>query len=91
MADVLRERIGMRWQEVLAAELVLEEAREEFRGEDVLQPSVREELEEAKETLQKLAEQMESFGDPIDLVEPTEQQVADTSTLLEKMREVFVA
>ncbi len=91
MVAELRARIQTRWQELLAAETVLEEAREEFGGEEVLQPKVREELEEAKETLQKLAEQMEPFGDPIDLVEPTEQQVADTGALLKKMREVFVA
>lgn len=89
MAAELRALIQMRWQELLAAETILEEAREEFAGEDVATGVLREALADAKNALEELAEGMEWFGGPVELPEPTEKQVGNTRTILERAREVF--
>ena len=79
VADVLEERLrdelAQRWKELRATEIVLEETREEFGGEDTAHPKLRQSLGECKLKIQELRQEMERFGLPVELVEPGEELV----------------
>ena len=78
------EGIQQRWREIRAVEIVLEEARAKFGGEDPLRPVLREALEDAKGKVQELAEAMRwAVGE---LPEPDESLLRAVRGLLERGR-----
>ena len=73
--------IILRWRELRATELVLEEIAEEFGGEDPAKRPFRVTLEQTKAKLQAVHAGYSEFIRPFDLPEPEEDD-------LEKVREV---
>ena len=90
VAEVLEARLRgdlvQRWKELRAAEIVLEEMREEFGGEDAAHPKLRQSLGECKLKVQELREGMERFGLPVELEEPDQELVEQVRGLLDRGR-----
>ncbi|MFH1486782.1 MAG: hypothetical protein ABIH46_11990 [Chloroflexota bacterium] len=84
LKTTLRANIEMRWWELRAAEIVLEEAAEEFDGEDTITPTARQTLEETKAKVLELSEKMEYFGWSLELTEPEEEALEVTRQLFQK-------
>ena len=62
---------------------------EEFDGEDVLHPSVRERLDDAKSMLTELRERVQTYTGPFDLLEPDGGLRATVERIVEReMRNV---
>ena len=83
----LREGTQMRWWELRAVELVVEEANEEFDGEDTLGPRLRQVLHDAKCRVQSIRDDLGVFGGPLELSEPDEEHIQLTKELLNRARE----
>jgi len=90
VAEVLETRLrgdlAQRWKELRATEVVLEEAREEFGGEDAAHPELRQSLGECKLKVQESLEGMERFGLPVELEEPDQEPVEQVRGLLERRK-----
>jgi len=67
--------VSQHWKELRATEIVLEEIREDFGGEDGARPELRQSLGGCKLKVQELREGMEPLGLPIELGEPDEELV----------------
>ena len=80
----LRAVVPMRWSELRAIELALEEASEEFGGEDVLRPEIRQVLDDTKCKIQEARDAMQSFGEPLELSEPDEDRLSHARELLRR-------
>ena len=85
----LREGIQMRWWELRAVELVLEEANAEFDGEDALGPRFRHRLHDAKCKVKEICEGLEIFGETFELSEPEEEHIELTKELLDSARDHY--
>jgi len=76
VAETLEERLRgdlvQRWKDLRAAEIVLEEIREEFGGEDPARPELRRSLGECKLKVQEIREEVECFGLRVEPGEPEE-------------------
>ncbi|MPZ49024.1 MAG: hypothetical protein GEU75_06915 [Dehalococcoidia bacterium] len=72
-----------RWQDLRAVERALDQVAEEFGGEDPLKPLLRQDIEEAKQTLRHVAECLAVYDAPAELAEPDEHEVSETLTLIE--------
>ena len=79
----LRKGIQMRWWELRAVELVLEEANAEFDGEDALGPRFRQRLHDAK---CKVEELRDGLGETFELSEPEEEHIELTKELVSRAR-----
>jgi len=82
----LRSDLVQRWKELRATEIVLEEVREEFDGEDPAVPQMRQGLAECKLKVQELRDGTERFGERIELPEPEESLLNVVRGLLERGR-----
>src|SRR5581483_8729343 len=85
----LRGLIPLRWRDVRAAEVVLEEVAREFGGEDPLKPAARGALTEAKRALQEYAASLERDGYVLELPEPTAEDLDLAHELLAKGLRLF--
>ena len=81
----IREETRERWQEVLAAERVIEEAAAEFDGEDPALPDVRQALQETRCRLDELVPEIQKRLGPADLEEGAEERIADLRAALERL------
>jgi hypothetical protein len=72
----IREDTRVRWQELLAAERVIEEAAAEFDGEDPALPNVRRALQQARCRLEELVAEIQERLGPVDLEEGAEEMLA---------------
>ena len=79
------EGVQQRWREIRAAEIVVEEAGGEFRGEDPAKPVLRETLEDTKRKVRELAETMR-WAVSEDLPKPDESLPEAVRGLLERTR-----
>jgi hypothetical protein len=79
----VREAVELRWRELRAVEIVLEEVAKEFDGEDPATPRLRRQIEEAKKKVKDIREGVGLFGQQPDLPEPDEE-------LLEQVRQVLM-
>jgi hypothetical protein len=80
----LRDTLLQHWRECGAIDVVVEEAREEFDGEDPLHPDVRRLLDTAKATLLDAHAGFEPYVGGILLPEPGEDEVALVRRLVTK-------
>lgn len=71
----IREDTRVRWQELLAAERVIEEAAAEFDGEDPALPNVRRALQQVRRRLEELVPEIQERLGPVDLEEGTEEML----------------
>jgi hypothetical protein len=82
----LRAGIQENWRELRAIEVKLDVITEEFDGEDVLHPLVRERFDDAKGMLTELHEEVQAYIGAFDLPEPDEdldamvQRIVDRET-----------
>jgi hypothetical protein len=81
LRDDLLDVLALRWQELLAVELVWDELGEEFGGEDPVSPELRAKAAAASALLQALVKQM---GGLRRLVEPDEATVAEARTAVDE-------
>jgi hypothetical protein len=75
LAESLGEEIPWCWQELRAAETVLEEVAEAFDGEDPLLPQVREVLDKTRRDLVQLHPLLSFVDVEVELPEPDEERV----------------
>jgi hypothetical protein len=75
LAESLREGIPWCWQELRAAETVLEEVAEAFNGEDPLLPQVREVLDKTRRDLVELHPLLDFVDVEVELPELDEERV----------------
>ena len=75
LATTLQEGTQHHWRELRAIELVLEEMATEFDGEDLLDPRLRGILDNIREGLEGLHEDVERYVGRFDLPEPDEEMV----------------
>jgi hypothetical protein len=75
LAESLGEEIPWCWQELRAAETVLEEVAEAFDGEDPLLPQVREVLDKTRRNLVELHPLLSFVDVEVELPEPDEERV----------------
>jgi hypothetical protein len=81
----IREETRGRWQELIAAERVIEEAAAEFDGEDPALPEVRQALQEARCRLEELVAEIQERVGPVDLEEGAEERTADLRAAMERL------
>lgn len=79
----------MRWWELRAVELAVEEANKEFDGEDTLGPRFRQVLNDAKIKVQSIRDGLKVFGEPLELSEPDQEHIQLTKELLDRARERY--
>jgi hypothetical protein len=75
LRESLREGVPWCWQELRAAEAVLEEVAEAFDGEDPLLPPVREVLDNTRQELVQLHPLLDFVDVEVELPEPGEERV----------------
>ena len=75
------------WSEVLALEVVLDEVAEEFEGDDVLKPALREEIEAAKIKALDIHTAIQDWTGPFELPEADQDAVKQTRDLVERWAE----
>ena len=76
LAESLKEGVPWCWQEVRAAEVVLEEVAQEFDGEDPLVPAVRRILDKTRQDLIDLKPLLRFVDVEVELPELDEERVA---------------
>jgi hypothetical protein len=81
----IREETRERWQELLAAETLFEEAAAEFDGEDPALPEVRQALQEARCWLEELVAEIQERVGPVDLDEGAEERNAELRAAVERL------
>jgi hypothetical protein len=69
LKESLADGIAENWRQVRAVEAVVEEAREEFGGEDPWVPFLRSKLDEAKTLLEEMHERLDELGVATELPE----------------------
>jgi hypothetical protein len=69
LKETLAEGIAENWRQVRAVEAVVEEAKEEFGGEDPCVPFIRSKLDEAKALLEEMHERLDELGIETELPE----------------------
>lgn len=84
MMESLPAGLQLRWQELRAAEMILETTAEQFNGEDPLMPSARQAIDDSKAKVRQLAEDFATLGVTVELSEPDEGEVAAARALLDK-------
>ena len=80
----LQAGLQMRWDDVRALEIVIEEIATEFGGEDPLRPLIRDALEKAKTGLTYLNRLLEVQDASAELKDPNEDYLADLKALVER-------
>jgi hypothetical protein len=81
----LRVGVSARWQELVAAERVIDEVAAEFDGEDPALPDVRQGLKEARCRLKELVPEIQERVGPVDLEEGAEERIADLRAALGRL------
>ena len=74
----------LRWSELRAVELVADEVAAYFDDEDPLRWAVRERLDETKAQPQGLVLTIDRHRQPVELTEPTQEQLADIRALVDR-------
>ncbi len=74
----------MRWEDVRAVEIVIDEIAAEFGGEDPLRPLIREALDKAKAGLPYLNGVLEVYDEAVELHEPDDANLTDLRALVER-------
>jgi len=74
--ELIREGIDEQWRQLEAMRTVVEEVAEEFGGEDPAVPDVRHMLDHTTERLVDLHEDAQTYVEPFELGEPSEEDVA---------------
>jgi hypothetical protein len=81
---VLREGIEERWRQLRAVELVVGEVAEEFGGEDPALPDVRHMLDHTTDRLVDLHKDAQTYAEPFELPELSEEDVATMRDQVER-------
>jgi hypothetical protein len=85
----LVDGVAKGWRLARAVELVIEEVREEFEGEDPTVPFVRDILAGAKLTLTDVHDRLQSEGIALDLPEPDEEDLAVPRKIIDRAERVY--
>ena len=72
----LRDGVGEQWRMLGAVDQVMAEAAEEFDDEDPAVPEMRQVLDNCKEKLVDLHEDVQKFTGPFELPSPTEDELS---------------
>ncbi len=83
LEESMKRAVVQAWQELRAVEVVLDEAAAEFDGEDPLRPRLRQDLDQARETLQKLRAYLWHRDESYELAEPGEEELDAARRLIE--------
>jgi hypothetical protein len=75
LKETLTDGIAQYWRQVRAVEAVVEEAREEFGGEDPCMPLIRSKLDEAKALLEEMHERLDELGVATELPEISDEDL----------------
>lgn len=89
LIDALINDIPQAWRLVRAVELLIEEVREEFDGEDPATVSVHNTLINTKLTLTEVRDGLRSDGVDVDLLEPDEDDLAVPRKIMERAERVY--
>jgi hypothetical protein len=89
MEERLEQGLLMRWEEVVAAERVVDQIAAEFDGEDPLKPRSRAGLQRARELGEKLAQELGAMGRPVELANDADDEVRELRLMLERKGCVF--
>jgi len=91
LAEALQERmkaeLPCHWQQLRAVEMVLDEVAEEFGGEDVLKPSLRQEIAAAKEKALAVHVTLQEWTGAFELPEPDPEALEETRRLIKRAAE----
>ena len=82
LTEVIEAGLKANWPELRALEIVLDEVAEEFGGEDVLKPRLRQDLEETKQKALDLHTAVQDWAGPFELPEPDAEAVEQIRGLL---------
>ena len=89
MEHNLEKMLLSRWEELVAAEHVIDQIAAEFSGEDPLKPRSREGLLAAKRLAEKLAGELKAMGRPLELGEVDEAEVQALRAMVERNGAAF--
>ncbi len=84
LKETLQENVLLRWRELRAAEVVVEEAAREFDDEDPCVPVLRHEIDHCRSNLEQPHQQLQDFVPPFALEEPGEEPLAAVRELVER-------
>ena len=91
LAEALQERmkaeLPCHWQQLRAVEMVLDEVAEEFGVEDVLKPSLRQEIAAAKEKALAVQVALQEWTGAFELPEPDPETLEETRRLIKRAAE----
>jgi len=91
LSEALRERmkaeLPCHWQQLRAVEMVLDEVAEEFGGEDVLKPTLRQEIAAAKEKALAVQVTLQEWTGAFELPEPDPEALKETRRLIKRAAE----
>ena len=91
LAEALQERmkaeLPCHWQQLRAVEMVLDEVAEEFGGEDVLKPTLRQEIAAAKEKALAVQVTLQEWTGAFELPEPDPAALKETRRLIKRAAE----
>ena len=91
LAEALQERmkaeLPCHWQQLRAVEMVLDEVAEEFGGEDVLKPTLRQEIAAAKEKALAVQVTLQEWTGAFELPEPDPEALKETRRLIKRAAE----
>lgn len=89
LIETLRDGLQGRWQELRAAEKVVEEATARFGGEDAAGSLLRQLVEESRAKLEELRREAEPHIGSLDLPEPTEEFLADVRGIVQRAEKLY--
>ena len=91
LAEALQERmkaeLPCHWQQLRAVEMALDEVAEEFGVEDVLKPTLRQEIAAAKEKALALHVTLQEWTGAFELPEPDPEALKETRRLIKRAAE----
>jgi hypothetical protein len=76
------EGLARLWREYHAAEQVVSEVAKDFAGDEPLDPELRARMDQLREHLEGLTEDLQALGPSVELAEPPATMVAETRQLL---------
>jgi hypothetical protein len=83
LADRIKAGLELRWTELRATEIVLDEIANEFSGEDPLRSLLRTRLNETKPSVEEMTTLLSSYDRAVRLHEPSEEELTEMRALFE--------
>jgi len=84
LTELISKALPLRWREIRATEIVLDEVAREFDGEDPVKLLLRNELNRSRENALKLKSFLEGDGKEVAFSEPQDEEIELTRGLLER-------